>query len=304
MTNALKAIGKYWDAEVTEVIHAETLGRKLIPINTKLSYKGIGMTEVGTNAYTSRAEAIIDYDIVDDNLAADTVDVQAASLKVPVQQDDCKIKRRAYESFKLKGVPIDADRAADMASNVVTKEDSLIIDGWAPDGTNYEILGMFKVANNTAVGADFDTYGNALASVAAGLGKLWEDNIKSLGYNLLLHPTEYAKLIASYASGGPWEYAQVLEQLNVNAPTKPGTIYQTTDIAANSGLLAPVGSQANKRYFDMIIAKQAATELWSEGAPNTGPVMARVVGALVPRFKHLDSSGLDNCVCTLTGLNG
>lgn len=304
MVNALAQIGKYWDVEVAEVIRAQTIGRKLIPVNTKLSYKGLGMTEVATNAYTARTAAVIDYDIVEDNLAADTIDVTGKTLKVPVQQDDCKIKRRAYESFKLRGTPIEADRAADMASNVVDQEDALIINGWAPDGTNYELNGMFKVANNTATGADFDTYGNALASVSAGLAELWTDNIHSAGYNLLLHPTEYGKLIGSYSSAGIWEYTQVLEQLNANAPAKPGMIYQTTNITATTGLIAPIASQANKRFFDLVIAQRPTNEVWTEGAPQTGSVLARLVGALVPRFKHVDSSGLDDCICTLTGLNG
>jgi len=301
MTNALAEIGKEWDKAVAPVLYAQTIGRKLIPMNTGLSHKGIGMTEVAGYNYAERAAAVIDYDIVEDNLIADGIDVTVSTLKIPVQQDDAVIKRRTWEAMVRTGVTIQADLSKDMAALIAAQEDAMIINGWIADGTNYEIKGMFQVANNSAAGADFATYGNALASVSAALDALWTDNIYSEGYNLILHPTQYGELIGSYSTAGIWEYTQVLEQLNINAPAKPGKVFMSTNIPATNGLVAPVASPANSRYFDLIEAFAPTHDLWIEGSQKTGPIHVRLVGAVVPRFKHL-SNGADNCICKITGI--
>jgi uncharacterized linocin/CFP29 family protein len=302
MVNALAELGKQWDAAIVEVLQEQTIGRKLIPLNTALSHKGLGMTEIGTNAFASRADAVIEYDITEDNLAVDTVDVTAKSLKVPVQQDDAIIPRRAYEAFKLKQAPIDASLAADMAARIATIEDDVIIMGWAPDGTTYEIKGMYQVAANSASGAVTSTYGNTLASVAAALKELYTDKIFSAGYNLVMHETNYTELLGSYSSSGIWEWDQVIAQLNVNAPGQPGKIYMSPNMTENTAMVAPVASQANMRFFDLIEAQAPTFDNWIEGSQKTGPVHVRLLGALVPRFKHLDGSNTDNCICKITGL--
>ena len=302
MVNALAELGKQWDAAIVQVLQEQTIGRKLIPLNTALSHKGLGMTEIGTNAFAARADAVIDYDIIENDLGVDTVDVTAKSLKVPVQQDDAKIPRRAYEAFKLKNAPIDAGLASDMAARIAAIEDDVKIMGWKPDGTTYEIKGMYQVAANTAAGAVTSTYGKALLSVAAALKELWDDSVFSAGYNLVLAPANYAELLGSYSTAGIWEYMQVEEQLNVNAPAKPGKIVMSPNMTTNTAMIAPVASQANMRFFDLIEAQAPTFDTWIEGSQKTGPVHVRLLGALVPRFKHLDGSDTDNCICTITGL--
>ena len=300
MANALKELGKSWDKDIVAVLAEQTIGRKLIPKNEALSGKGLGMTSVETRAYTARSGAIINYDIQED--LEDAIDITAKTLKIPVQQDDTRIKRRDWEAYKLAGVPIDNDIAIDMAANVAAKEDALIIDGWKPDGTNYALKGMFKVANNTFAGAGFETAGKALAAVANAISLLRADKIYSVGWNLILNPVQYGELEASYSTTLGLEYDAVLKMLNRNAPGSPGRIYESSNMVAGNGMVAPVATAANKRFFDLVIAQEPKHDVWYETSEETGPIRARLVGALVPRFKHLDGSDLDNCICTLTGI--
>lgn len=300
MANALKDLGKSWDKDIVAVLAEQTIGRKLIPKNAALSGKGVGMTSVETRAYTARSGAIINYDIVED--IEDAVDITSKTLKIPVQQDDARIKRRDWEAYKLAGVPIDNDIAIDMAANVAAKEDALIIDGWKPDGTNYALKGMYKVANNTFGGASFGTVGNALAAVANAISLLRADKIYSVGWNLVLNPVQYGELEASYSTTLGLEYDAVLKMLNRNAPGNPGRVYESSNITAGTGMVAPVATPANKRFFDLVVAQEPKHDVWYETSEETGPIRARLVGALVPRFKHLDGSDLDNCICTLTGI--
>ena len=300
MSNALKDLGKAWDAAIVAVLGEQTIGRKLIPKNEALSGKGIGMTSVETRAYTARSDAVINYDIQED--IEEAVDITSKTLKIPVQQGDARIKRRDWEAYKLAGVAIDNDIAIDMAAKVAEKEDSMIIDGWKPDGTNYYVKGMYQVANNTFSGAGFDTVGSALAGVANAIALLRADKIYSVGWNLVLNPVQYGELEASYSTTLGLEYDQVLKMLNRNAPGSPGRVYESSSIVAGTGLVAPVATVANKRFFDLIVAQEPKHDIWYETSKDTGPIRARLLGALVPRFKHLDSSDLDNCICTLTGI--
>ncbi|MCK4528965.1 encapsulin [candidate division WOR-3 bacterium] len=297
MSNALKNLGKAWDAAIVAVLGEQTIGRKLIPKNEVLSGKGIGMTSVETRAYTARSDAVINYDIQED--LEDAVDITSKTLKIPVQQDDARIKRRDWEAYKLAGVNIDNDIAIDMAANVAEKEDEMIIDGWKPDGTNYYVKGMYQVANNAYNGADFGTVGSALAAVANAIALLRADKIYSMGWNLVLNPVQYGELEASYSSTMGLEYEQVLKMLNRNAPGNPGRIYESSSLADGEGMVAPVATAANKRFFDLVIAQEPKHDIWYETSEDSGPIRARLLGALVPRFKHLDSSDLDNCICQL-----
>ena len=200
----------------------------------------------------------------------------------------------------MNGTPIDNDIAFDMAANVTIAEDALIVDGWKPDDTNYEIKGMYKVAGNTTGGSTFGTNGNARKAVAAAIGMLKADKIYSMGWNLTLNHAEHAKLMASCNSSGVEEYDQVLKLLNYGGVG--GQIFETSNIAAGTGMVSPVATPANIRFFDLVEAQRPKHELWFEEPKNTGPVKARLLGAVVPRFKHLDSSDEDDCICTITGI--
>lgn len=297
MVNTLNEIGKLWDKEIQPVLQEQSIGRKLIPLNPVVSGRGIGQTSVETMNYTATAGAVINYNI--QNNIEETTDVTSDVLKIPVQQDDRTIDRRAYESYKLNGNPIDTDMAFDMAANVTIAEDALIIDGWKPNASDYEIDGMFNVADNTFGGASFGTNGSARKAVAAAIGLLKADKIYSTAWNLTLNHVQHSELMASTADGVD-EYDQVLRLLNRGGAG--GQIFESGNIAAGNGMVSPIATPANVRFFDLVEAQRPTHELWFEEPKKTGPVKVRLLGAVVPRFKHLDGSGKDPCICTLTGI--
>ena len=299
MVNTLNQLGKVWDKDIQPVLREQSIGRKLIPLNTTLSGMGIGQTSVALIKYAATTGAVINYNI--QNNLEETVDLTSDVIKIPVQQDDRTIDRRAWESYNLYGVPVDSDMSMDMAANIAAAEDELIISGWKPDGTNYEILGMYQVADNTYAGSSFATYGNALAAVGNAIGLLKADKIYSQGWNLTLNYVQAAELMVSTSPMGVSEYAQVIERLNLGGAG--GQIFETSAVTAGTGMVSPVASPSNIRFFDLIEAQAPKHELWFEEPKNTGPVKSRLLGAVVPRFKHQDADDdLDNCICTLTGI--
>ena len=300
MANALADLGKHWDSLIVPVLAEQTIGRKLLPRNAELSGKGLGLTSVVTRSYTARSEAVINYDIQEG--LEDTVDITAKTLKIPVLQADTIIKRREWDAYKDAGTPVDSDMAVAMAVQIAAKEDAYIIQGWTEDDSTYTIPGMYQVANNTIGGNSFGTAGKAKAAVAAAIAALKTDKIYSLGWNLGLHPDQHEELDASILTSGAEEYELVLKMLNRGAAGNPGMIYETTNLTAGTGMLSPIASPANSRFFEYIEAQRPKHSVWYPSDVDTGPVRARLLSALGLRFKHLNDSNKTNAICTITGI--
>lgn len=304
MVNALANLQNQWDNEIVPTLYAQETWRRLMPVNPKLSNKGIGVLNIKTLKHVARANAVINMDIQQD--IADTVDIQADTLNIPVQQDDTIIKNRDWQAYKIQNLPIESDLAMDMAANIATQRNGLVSMGWKPDGTNFDIKGMYQVADNTVSGLDFDTFGNAYKTFAAAIKELKVDKIYSQGYNAVVSSLNYAELEGSVTSTGVDEMSLVLKLLNRDAPqgSMPGAVIECSDLAAGTAMVAPVASQANLRYFDVIETQEPYHHMWfKDGNEDSGDIMVRQLGAMVPRFKHLNSQGKDPCVCTITGLD-
>lgn len=300
--NALAILGRQFDTAIIPTLRANNIGKMLMPINPALSGQGLGVLSVETFNYVARAEAVTDYDIQQN--IGDPVDIQGKIIKIPVQQDDAIIKRRNWDAYINKGVPIQNDLAQDMAVNIALQQTKVIVDGWAPNGTDFMIKGLFKVAKNTHSGADSGTFGNMLKNVTQSIGVLKGEKVYSLGYNFTIPSFNMAELEASIQYGVK-ETTLILEALNRGLPPgqQPGQIYESPDLTAGTGFVSPVATPENMRFFDIVETQIPVNQLWyQDGNEESGDVNVRQIGALVPRFKHLTSSATDPCVCAISGM--
>ena len=300
MVSALEKIGKYLDKQIVPVLKSQSIIRQLIPLNVELSGKGIGLTAVETFNYAATGGASTDYMIHESQ--ADTMDVTSDVLKIPIQQQEITIDARTWKMMIAGGANIESDSAAEMAANISVEQDVNGILAWKPNGTDVEIDGLYTVAGNTFGGATFGTYGNAIKAVAAAKKALKASNIKSVAYNLTLHGDQFAELDASESTTGLEEWGKVNRILNNGVDNGPGMILESNDLTAGTGMVTPIASQENKRFFDLIEAQKPMNRVFVIGDPETSPVHIRQVAALTQRFKHLDGSNNDPCVCSLTGI--
>jgi len=295
MVSALEKIGKYLDREIVPVLQGDSIIRKLIPLNTELSGKGIGLTAVETFNYAATGGASTDYMIHESQ--AGTMDVTSDVLKIPVQQQEITIDARTWKMMTANGTNIESDASAEMAANISVEQDTNGIAGWKPNGTDVEIDGLYSVAGNTYSGASFATYGNAIAAVAGAKKLLKADNIRSPAYNLTLNGDQFAELDASESTSGIEEWGKVERMLG-----EGGAIFESNDLATSTGMVTPIASQENKRFFDLIEAQAPTNRVFVIGDPETSPVHIRQVAAFTQRYKHLDSSDLDPCVCSVISI--
>lgn len=300
MANALANIGRRLDREIIPVLQSQSLLRKLIPLNTDFSGKGIGMTSVESFNYKATGGASTDYMIHESQ--SDTMDVTSDVLKIPIQQQELTIDARTWVTMTDNGTNIESDLFMDMAANIVTEQDVNGIAGWKPNGTDIEIDGMYSVAGNTFGGAGFDVYGNAVKAVAGAKKLLKADNVYSEAYNLTLHGDQFAELEVSQTTSGSEEWAKVQRLLNNGVDNGPGMIFESNDLAPGTGMVSPIASQENRRYFDIVEAQTPMNRLFVIGDEKTSPVHARMISAFTQRFKHLDDSDLDPCVCSVIGI--
>lgn len=290
MPNALDNIAKQFDTEMVMPLQQVLIGRKLIPVNQKLSYAGLGMQSVDYWTYREMAGAIINYEIQEHN--EDAVDVSSSTIQIPVIKEDYKIPRRTYESFRSKGIDIDSGVAIDAAYQVALLEDTLILDGWKPDNTNYAIKGLYPWANNAEASAlDFGTYGNVIKKVGKAIALLEADKVYG-PYNLVMNPTQANELLSSISTAGFPEQDVVMKMLNKNGNN--GQIFSTPIQTVDTGMLL---AASNPIYYDLIVAQDAKNTLGEDSKqPVVSPIYGSVFEALVPRIKKIDA------ICKLTGI--
>jgi uncharacterized linocin/CFP29 family protein len=282
MVNTLETLAREFDKKMEMPLQQRLIGRKLIPRNNELSGKGIGNQSIEMFKFSDISAAIIDYTVPEQSYEG--VDATSATVQMAYLAKDYKIPRTLFESFKLKGLAIDADVAIQAAYKVAYAEDLLILDGWAPDGTNYKINGLYQSANQTeSTSDDFGTYGNAKDKVSAAIALAEAASVYG-PYNLVLNPTQDNELLASESTTGKSELETVLRMLNKNSPTQIGQVYSSSIMTAATGMLLPV---ANSVYFDYVEAQGPVNDIGEDSkAPKFSPLYGNVLEAIVPRIKY------------------
>lgn len=299
MSNELATLARSFDKAIVSVLREPTVGMQLLPLNTE--FRGLGKLSIETFGYKTSAGSKTAYSF--ERTGYDTVEIAGNVIKVPVIQQQVKINRRTFQAYVDNGVPISADLAFDMTRKNNQAVDALVIDGWKPDGTNYEIKGMYQTGGTAVTGSDFDTSGNAMATVTSAISSLVAAGIDSPAYNLVLNPTQFAQLDKNIISNVGPEMDIVLRKLNPGYPGQiVGRVFQRSDITAGTGFIAPAALDSNRAYFDLIETVAPVHHAWyQDGNAETGDVVVEQYTCVVPRFKHL-SSGTDAAIGKISSI--
>lgn len=290
MVNALDDISKYFDEELVMPLQQRFIGRKLVPKNEKLSGKGIGMESVDVWTLANMASAQIALGLPSE--FGDTADVTSDTVQLPILSEPFTIPRRMYESYKLKGIGIESALAIEAAYQVQLKEEALILNGWAPDGTNYVVKGLYQAANNAETSSkDFGTYGYATDKIGLMISMLEADSIYG-PYNVVLNQVQKNELFGSRSSTGDREWPEIIEMLNENG--SGGMIYSSPSQTVDTCMMLPI---SNKAYSDLVIPQDYKNQLNED--PKLGdisPLYGLVYECLAPRINQTNS------VCTGTNI--
>jgi uncharacterized linocin/CFP29 family protein len=272
---------KLLDSKVYAAARKILIGRQLIPFYGPL---GLGVQQVSHDVLTEMADAIMSF--VFQTESQDIINLTRTNLKVPVLSKEFEIDRRDIESSRRYGTPLDLSAAGSAAYKVALLEDDLIINGYAADGTNLDINGLYNAAGNDySTTKDFGTAGNALAAVAGAMDLLMADSIFP-PYNMVLNPTQFMEAKAHELSTGSGRI-----ELDVVKELIGGNIFATPTMAAAKGMLL---ATPNDMFFDLAVAQDLTTE--TEILPKTKNLYGRVFECVVPRIKD------SNAICKLSSI--
>jgi hypothetical protein len=294
MANELYILQRQFDKAIVPVLRETPSGMSLLPLNT--DYRGLGKAAVRVAGYGTRAGAKIGFEIM--KTAGDGVDITGFDTKIAVIQDDATIKRTDWEAYIENGVPISNDIAMDMTGNVQAVVDDLVFQGYAGDGTTYDIKGLYQVAGTATTGAVTSTFGNLLVSVNTAIANLETAGIYSPSWICALNPANYAES-ASMISTGVVEMNEVLRALG-----SAGRVVKNSRVTANYGLVFPAPLDVNRKFFDIIETVAPFHDVYFKDNSKTSDIGVRQLTRLGVRFKHQSSSGTgtDIAVSKISGL--
>jgi uncharacterized linocin/CFP29 family protein len=270
------------DADIKVAARQAMIGRRLTPLYGPL---GFGTQSITYDLLTEVADATLEFawsarGSEDTGLTARTV------VKVPVLKKPFRINARSLASMQESGIRLDTATAKSAAYKVSKLEDDLILDGFAADGSTYDLNGFYQDANNTeGTSKDFGTAGYAIDKVNLALAVLETDNIFP-PVNMVLHPTQYREphdVLSSTA----------VPEIDVVRRIIGGQIYETAAQTAATGMLVAAGDRG---FFDLAVGVDM-TSLMEILPLNFGKDLYGVVyECVVPRIWET------NAICTLTSI--
>jgi len=237
MATALQKAATYFDTEIVEPLRQKTMARKLISVKPRV--KGDGIKAADVLKVVEMGDAQIAYKLPKD-MSRDMIRIDKTTVNIPVLYKGYEIDRDSIDSWKSQGVGLDSAAAISAAQVIGVQEDTAIIDGWKPDGTNYQMDGLYQSAGvSYTTTSSFGTYGKAKEAVAGSLAAL-EAVYVYPPFNLTLNPVQHGELVMSESTTGTEEYPRVVQILNGNDKNGPGRVFSSPAITAGTGLISPI----------------------------------------------------------------
>ena len=258
----------------------QAVARKII--NTRNISGGIGVQQWTYDTANEVSDALLTYQFTD--TAEDWIELARTDVPIPLLHKEFRISRRDLAAAARGGFGISTATVSSAAYKVMNLENQLILNGFAADGTNYDIKGLYQSAGNSTEGKDFATAGQPLESVATAIDLMQADNITG-PYNLVLNPTQYMELATSVLGSGAGER----EMAMVKEILEGGNIYSTSFQAAGTGMLL---ADASAGFFEMIVAQDMTTE--TEVLQKSKDLWGRVYECVIPVVYDA------NAICKLT----
>ena len=258
----------------------QAVARKII--NTRNISGGIGVQQWTYDTANEVSDALLTYQFTD--TSEDWIELARTDVPIPLLHKEYRISRRDLAAAARGGFGISTATVQSAAYKVMNLENQLILNGFAADGTTYDIKGLYQSAGNSTAGSSFGTAGNPLASVAAAIDKMQADNITG-PYNLVLNPTQYMELATSVLGSGAGER----EMAMVKEILEGGSIFSTSFQAVGTGMLL---ADASAGFFEMVVAQDMTTE--TEVLQKSKDLWGRVYECAIPVIYDA------NAICKLT----
>lgn len=223
------------------------VGRKLF--GTALRKIDEGAQTFGYDTLTEVSSASLDFQWPGRE-SSDIVNLARSTVAIPVLHKEFEINKLDLASSNMSGTPLNTTNAESAAYKVALLEDTLLIEGYAADGSTYDINGLYNAAGNSQTGAGgWNTGANIVTDINGAMGKLLADNIMP-PYNLTLHPDQYTETLALIANTAVSYLQWIVESM------QGGSVYVTPAITATTGMMTKANPDG---MFEYVMAEDLTT---------------------------------------------
>jgi uncharacterized linocin/CFP29 family protein len=239
--------GQYIKERAVFAARRAFVGRKLF--GTAIRKIDAGTQTFGYDTLTEVSNASLDFQWPGRE-SSDIVNLTRETVAIPVLHKEFEINKLDLASSNMSGTPLNTTNAESAAYKVALLEDTLLIEGYAADGTTYDINGLYNAAGNSVVGAGgWNTGANIVTDVNGAIAKLLEDNIMP-PYNLTLHPDQYSETLALIANTAVSYLQWIVESM------QGGSVYVTPTITAATGMMTKANPDG---MFEYVMAEDLTT---------------------------------------------
>jgi uncharacterized linocin/CFP29 family protein len=253
------------------------VGRKLLPLFGPL---GEGVITFGYDTLTEVSNAMTEMNWPGTE-TLDIVNLARTTVTMPLIHKEFEINKLDLAASRMSGQPINTSVVESAAYKVALAEDSLLINGWTRDGTNYLINGLYRAAGNSAATGDWGTQANIQVVLNDAISQLLADNIVP-PYNLVVNPEQYAQLLVLITGSAVAEMDWVKSVLG-------GTVFVTPAITAGTGIVTAANPQG---MFEYVLAEDLTTQ--TETVARSGNLFGKVYVRGLPVVYDA------NAICKLT----
>lgn len=230
---------------------------------------------------------------VNDDTGEDTLLVVKQDQAIWTIQQKFTIPWHSMNAGELENLGLLRANVREAAYQNALEENNFILDGHKPDGTNYDMPGLFQSAGNTFAGGTWATATNILSNISSLIALMHADGIVG-PFSLVLHPDQFNEVMSAQISGIPTQ----VQAKNILGDERGEGVFVndvTATIATGTALLVP---NYQHKFFQLTIGQDHRTNTWFDMSqdPDTADMLGRTMFRGVMTFDRTESIG------TLTGI--
>jgi uncharacterized linocin/CFP29 family protein len=246
---------------------------------------GVGLQQWAYDSLEEVSDAQITYAFTE--TGEDVADFTRNHIPIPVLHKEFRIPYRDIITAQKGGFPLQAATADSASYKIMLLENSMLMNGYAADGTNYDILGLYQGAGNSeSTSKDFGTAGNALDKVQLAITEMLADDIYG-PYNLVLNHVQFMELAVSVLGSGAGER----EMPMVKELLGGGQIISTPFQAVDTGMLL---AQPGSGFFEAVMPVDITVR--TETLQKSRDEWGQIYECIVPVIYNSDG------ICKLTAI--
>jgi len=286
--------------EIIPVLRNTLVGRRLAAINPYI--KGDGKTATEYTSISDISDGFVQWNLPTGNEFGDSITSNLKIINIPVLYKKFDVRKSDVLAWENRDVGTNPENNLNLLSataasrKVAEQEETLIFDGWKPDGSTYAIKGFTQAAANVITGGAITTVGTMFGYVADAISALEADNVfgDNGAYNLAITPAIKAALLSKRYQNGDRELAEIKSLLN------GGEIYTSPVLATGTALVTPMDN--SRQHFEFLNPVDYRVEFAEPKFATLSNIEGIAYELFTPVYMREHANGTTDAIAKITGI--